>query len=168
MATDPQAVLEKLDRGMSARLTLVLAPGGSPDGSREMLRRWLEGRTWPCVHHSLTAADNAAGRFLANLAGALRPLLPGEVPVPSADDVALLDATAELLNALLDVHEDFALVLEDYHVITAATVHAAVTLMVDYPPPRMHLYLISRNVPPLPLPRLRVRRQLVEIDLRAR
>jgi LuxR family maltose regulon positive regulatory protein len=81
---------------------------------------------------------------------------------------SLLDATGELLNRLLAVEEDFALVLEDYHVITAEAIHSAIRLMVSYPPPRMHVYLVSRTVPPLPLPRLRVRQQLVEIDMRGR
>ena len=114
----------------------------------------------------LTAADDGAGRFVEHLAGALRPLVVVEPPAGVADEGTMLEATGALLNALLTVEQDFALILQNYHVITSPAVHAAVALMVEYPPPRMHLYLVSRTAPPLPLARLRVRQQLVEIDLR--
>lgn len=156
------AILERLDRGMHARLTLLLTPDGTP----RLLRRWLAERTWPRVRVALTAADDEAGRFVERLAGALRPVVVAELPMGLADEEALLEATGAMLNALLTVEEDFALILENYHVITCHAVHAAVSLMVEYPPPQMHLYVVSRTPPPLPLARLRVRRQLVEIDLR--
>ncbi len=156
------AILERLDRGMRARLTLLLIPDGTP----RLLRRWLAERTWPRVRVALTAADDGAGRFLASLARAFRPVVVAELPMGAADEEALLQTTGALLNALLSVEEDFALILENYHVITCQAVHAAVALMVEYPPPQMHLYVVSRITPPLPVARLRVRRQLVEIDLR--
>ncbi len=38
-----------------------------------------------------------------------------------------------------------------------------ITYLLDHMPPQMHLVLLSRTDPPLPLSRLRVRNQLVEI-----
>jgi LuxR family maltose regulon positive regulatory protein len=162
MMTDLETLLQQLDRGMEVRLTLVLTPDGSPP----LLNRWLANRAMPWARRRLTRADNAPAHFLANLAAALRPLVPDLTPRPLSPEIDVLDVTGELLNALLAVEEDFALILEAYHTITASDVHAAVTLMADYPPPRLHLYLVSKSRPPLPLPRLRVRQQLVEIDLR--
>lgn len=68
-------------------------------------------------------------------------------PEHNVDNASLEDAVAGLLNAL----------------IAAPAIHAAVGLMLDYPPPQMHLYLAGASEPPLPLARLRVRRQLVKI-----
>lgn len=164
MAIESDAILKQLDRGMQVPLTLILTPDGSP----EMLDRWLARRGIPWVRHAASEADNVPGHFLAGLGAALRPVVPGLQLGRFATAADPLDATAELLNALLAVEEDFAVVLEDYQAITAPTVHGVVALMVDYPPPRMHLYLVSRSVPPLPFARLRVRQQLVEIDLRRR
>jgi len=161
MATKPTAIRQKLDRGMTVPLTLILTIDGSP----EPLRRWLGERPAPWARCALTVADNVPTQFIAHLTTALRPLMPKRHPMPGSQ-AAVLDATTALLNALLDVPEDFALVLEDYQTITSPAIHAAVTLMADYPPPQMHLYLISQTVPRLSLARLRVRRQLVEIDLR--
>lgn len=78
----------------------------------------------------------------------------------------MFDSITPLLNVLLEVRGDFILILEHYQRITAPVVHAAVSLMADYPPPQMHLYLVSATIPPLPLARWRVRQRLVEIDLR--
>jgi LuxR family maltose regulon positive regulatory protein len=61
------------------------------------------------------------------------------------------------------------LVLDDYHVVTNAQVHASVATLLDRCPPRLHLMLITRTDPPLPLSRLRVRGGLAEVraeDLR--
>ena len=149
---------------MQVPITLILTPDGSP----EMLDRWLARRTVPWVRHTVSAADNAPAHFLAGLGAALRALVPGLRLTRLAPATDPLDATAQLLNALLAVEDDFAVVLEDYQAITAPPVHAVVALMLNYPPPCMHLYLVSQSVPPLPFPRLRVRQQLVEIDLRRR
>jgi LuxR family maltose regulon positive regulatory protein len=61
------------------------------------------------------------------------------------------------------------LVLDDYHLVTSAQVHASVATLLDRSPPQLHLTLITRADPPLPLSRLRVRGDLAEVraeDLR--
>src|SRR5260370_1407536 len=69
-----------------------------------------------------------------------------------------------LANALIGLQgEDFVLVLDDYHVITAAPIHRALTYLVEHLPPQMHVILATRSDPPLPLARLRARGQLTEL-----
>ncbi len=61
------------------------------------------------------------------------------------------------------------LALDDYHVIETDSIHGALTFLLDHIPPHMHLVILSRTDPPLPLARLRARSQLIEIreaDLR--
>ena len=53
--------------------------------------------------------------------------------------------------------------MDDYHLITAQPVHDAVTFLLDHLPPQMHLVILTRADPPLPLARLRARNQLTEI-----
>jgi LuxR family maltose regulon positive regulatory protein len=65
--------------------------------------------------------------------------------------------------------ERFALVLDDYHLITAQTIHDALTFLLDHLPPQLHLVIATHADPPLPLTRLRARGQLTELrqsDLR--
>jgi LuxR family maltose regulon positive regulatory protein len=74
-----------------------------------------------------------------------------------------------LLNEIAAVQEQFALVLDDYHVIEAQTIHDALTFLLDHLPPQMHLVIATRVDPPLPIARLRGRGQLTELratDLR--
>ncbi len=71
-----------------------------------------------------------------------------------------------LINQLAEyTTSSIVLVLDDYHVISAPAIHAALTFVVDHLPPHVHLIVISRSDPPLPRARLRARGQL--IDLRA-
>jgi LuxR family maltose regulon positive regulatory protein len=164
MAIKPDVVLRQLDRGLHVPLTLILTEDGSP----QILDHWLARRKTVWTRHVVSEADNAPGTFLVGLQAALRPLVPALCLAHDTATPDPLDATVELLNGLMTAEEHFAILLEEYQAITAPAVHAMVALMVDYPPPRMHLYLVSRTVPPLPIPRLRVRQQLVEIDLRQR
>jgi hypothetical protein len=54
------------------------------------------------------------------------------------------------------------LVLGDYHLIQAPSVHDSLAFLLDHLPRQLRL-LASRNDPPLPLARLRARRQLAEL-----
>ncbi|HZW01639.1 MAG TPA: LuxR C-terminal-related transcriptional regulator, partial [Candidatus Deferrimicrobium sp.] len=76
---------------------------------------------------------------------------------------------ATLLNDLSAVPNDVVLVLDDYHVIDARDVQDGMAFLLEHLPPQMHLVIASRADPALPLARLRVRGELVEIraaDLR--
>jgi LuxR family maltose regulon positive regulatory protein len=50
---------------------------------------------------------------------------------------------------------DVALILDDYHMITAPAIHAALAFLLDYLPPQLHLVILTRADPALPLARLR-------------
>jgi LuxR family transcriptional regulator, maltose regulon positive regulatory protein len=65
--------------------------------------------------------------------------------------------------------DDFVLVLDDYHVITAEPIQRGVNFLLEHLPPQMHLLLATRGDPTLPLARLRSQGQLTEVravDLR--
>ena len=68
----------------------------------------------------------------------------------------------QLLNDLGGRADDIVLVLDDYHVIDAVEVQQAMAFLLDHLPPRLHLVLVGRADPALPLARLRARGELVE------
>jgi LuxR family maltose regulon positive regulatory protein len=70
-----------------------------------------------------------------------------------------------LINELTarDGAEEVVLMLDDYHLIDSAPVHASVAFLLEYLPPGLRLVLASRADPPLPLARLRGRGQLAEL-----
>src|SRR5205085_1797524 len=59
------------------------------------------------------------------------------------------------------------LVLDDYHVIREAEVHAGLEYVVDHLPPPLKLAIATRREPPLPLARWRARGELVEVRANA-
>jgi LuxR family maltose regulon positive regulatory protein len=165
----PQAVpglptaLQQLDMGMAHLLTLLMGPRGC--GKTTLLRRWTASRSWPAAWVALRADDNMPPRFLQHLVAATQPLAPGLLLL---DGESVQDGLIEWLNALAAVPEEFALILDDYDAITAPPVHQCVKTVLDCPPSRLHLFIAARTEPPLPVPRLRVRRQLLEVRLTGR
>jgi LuxR family maltose regulon positive regulatory protein len=74
-----------------------------------------------------------------------------------------------LLNEITTIMDSFVLVLDDYHVIDSKPVHQALAFLLEHQPPQMHLVIATREDPPLPLARLRVRGEFTELraaDLR--
>ena len=61
------------------------------------------------------------------------------------------------------------LVLDDYHLIHSELVHKTILYLIDQQPRNLHLILLTREDPPLPLSRLRARDEITEVreqDLR--
>jgi LuxR family maltose regulon positive regulatory protein len=98
-------------------------------------------------------------------------------PDLSEDTAALLQGrqaplatvVATLINDLETASQDIVLVLDDYHVITAAEIHDAVTFLLAHLPPQLSLVIVTRADPPLPLASLRAEGALLEVraaDLR--
>jgi len=165
-------LVAQLNRGLERKLTLVSAPPGF--GKTTLVSEWLRQSQLPVAWLSLDAADNEPMRFWTYVFAALDRLEPGL----AADSLAMLRSSpplpleamlTPLLNALAALERRCALVLDDYQLIGAPAIHAALGFLLDQLPPQLHLVLITRSDPPLPLPRLRVRGQLAELrdaDLR--
>lgn len=160
-------LLQALDDGMKRghQFTLVSAPPGF--GKTTLVSAWLTASAHPVAWLSLDENDNDPVHFLqyllASLAaieprlGRLTKLLLGAPQLPSLSTLLV-----PLVNDLAAMPGVF-LVLDDYHVITAERVHDVIRFLLDHLPRSLHLVIISREDPPLPLPRLRVRDALTQI-----
>jgi LuxR family transcriptional regulator, maltose regulon positive regulatory protein len=166
-------LIERLQQGMECALTLVSAPAGF--GKTTLLTQWLAEGRMPVAWLSLEPDDNDPVRFLTSLFAALQTHYPDldmhiVALLQAPQSTPLERALAVLMNNLVNRQkEDFALVLDDYQVITDPSLHRALAFLLDHLPPQMHLVLATRADPPLPLARLRARGQLVELraaDLR--
>ena len=169
---------ERMDRGATSRLMLVSAPAGF--GKTTLLAEWLAaGPAAPTDERSvawlsLDPGDNHPASFWTYVIAALRTAAPGV----GASALALLHAAqpppietvlTTVVNDLGGVANDVVLVLDDYHVIDALDVQEGMAFLLDHLPAQLHLVIGSRADPALPLARLRVRGELVEIraaDLR--
>lgn len=168
-------LMARLDRGLAARLMLVSAPAGF--GKTTVLSEWLT----PPVGDGLSPAwlslehhDNDPATFWAYVIAALRTANPGI----GATSLALLQAApatparallTTLINELSAATQGVVLLLDDYHVIESPEIHEGIGFLVEHLPPTLHLVLIGRSDPALPLASLRARGDLVEVraaDLR--
>lgn len=68
-----------------------------------------------------------------------------------------------LINEVTAQGMPFVLILDDFHVIQAESILEMLAFLLDHVPPQLHLLIITRVDPPLPLFRLRARDQLLEI-----
>ncbi|MDF2628919.1 MAG: ATP-dependent transcriptional regulator [Symbiobacteriaceae bacterium] len=158
--------------GLTRKLTLISAPAGS--GKTTLLSEWREtetGQTTPVAWVSLEAADDLPHRFWLYVVQALDRLRPGSLTdlaqALGGPQPAPLDAVVTLLiNQMAELEQETVLVLDDYHTITAAEIHRTVALLLEHMPPQFHLVITTRSDPPLPLHRLRVRRELAEVRLK--
>src|SRR5919199_5735443 len=169
------------------RLVLISAPAGF--GKTTVMTQWLtgeprsssadtrnDGRRAPgrAAWLSLDAEDGDLRRFLTHLVAAIRtssPHIGNEALALMETDRGLPseDVLASLVNDLDELAEPTVLVLDDYHVIEAPEIHAAVTFLLDHLPPQVSIAITTRADPPLPLARLRGRGELLELraaDLR--
>ena len=165
-------LLARMDAGAHGRLTLVSATAGF--GKSTLVSTWIAARDQPAAWLALDPDDGEPTRFLVYVIAALQTVAPdlGAAVLARLQSPQPPDATTALtalLNEIAAVPTPFTLVLDDYHVVDNSVVDDALTFLLDYLPPQMHLVITTREDPPLPLTRLRARGQLTEIragDLR--
>ena len=180
---------QSLDSG--SKLILVSAPAGY--GKTTLITDWINNHqstngdslfTWL----SLDETDNEIPRFFSYMVTALQkidPVIGADVPsiLETDTNVPVERLLTSLVNDIaywIGNHEDFygqldngakrlVLVLDDYHLISEFNIHESLDFLIDHIPPGMHLVIISRSDPPMPVGRLRVQQALTEIreaDLR--
>src|SRR6266699_6312462 len=165
----------QLQLGIQRPLTLIAAPAGF--GKTTLLSTWLEHASLPAAWLSLEQDDDDLTRFWTYVFTALALVHQGL----GTSALALLQASTLLplppieivltvwINDLAALPHEVALVLDDYHLITAQPIHRSITYLLDHLPPQLHLVMATQADPPLPLARLRARGHLTEIraaDLR--
>jgi LuxR family transcriptional regulator, maltose regulon positive regulatory protein len=150
-----------------ARLTLIQAPAGS--GKTTLLSEWqaASAEERPFAWLSLDSGDNDPVRFWEGVIEALRTVRPGigERPLGLlAGPTSLTEVVLPLLvNELAELPGRVVLVLDDHHLVVNPTIHESLAFLLDHLPETVQLAIASRSEPPLPLGRLRVRREIVEI-----
>lgn len=163
---------ERLNEGLQLgrRLTLVSAPAGF--GKTTCVCGWIEGLEGrQAAWLSLDAADDDPGRFFAYFVAALQ-VVDGRLGralggVLSAGQLPTTDViSATLINDIWTLEAPLVLVLDDFHVIQNRFILQALeTMLTNWPQP-LHLVVVTREDPPLPLARLRANNQLTEIRAR--
>ena len=160
-------LLKRLDVGLSKKVTLVAAPTGF--GKTTLIRMWIASREFASAWVTLDESDNDPTRFWTYVVSALRSF---DSTISKNTLSALMTSQppsfqtlfTPLINDLARLKEQCVLVLEDYHVIASTEINEAVSFLIQHLPESLHLVLITRTDPDLPLAILRVRDELIEID----
>lgn len=163
---------EVMNDAVRRRFTLVSAPAGF--GKTTLMSEWIP-RSERCVTWlSLDKNDNDPVRFWMYVVGSLQ-LLREELGSKTLALLSLPERPSNdmiitaLINEVSGFPDLFALVLDDYHSIEDPVIHESVALLLERLPQNMHLIMLSRADPVLPLSRLRARREMTELraaDLR--
>jgi len=177
-------LINQLNKGLYHNLTLISAPAGF--GKTTLACDWVEQlrldtlkenqNNYGIAWLSLDEDDNDISRFLGYFITALQTinidigqkaqtvfqsqqqLLVDQILVTLVNDITqLLESPSEQSN------KEIVLILDDYHVIEEPTIHNAIEYLLEHQPPQLHLVILTRTDPPLPLSRLRARNQMVEI-----
>lgn len=163
----------RLEQGLRGPLTTVVAPPGF--GKTTLLSTaFADGNIKRVAWFSLDEDDGEIVRFFSYIIASIRTLEPdsfqsaeSSLKTGSPDP---RDIVTSLINDWMECDfEDIVLVLDDYHYVTTQPIHESIAYLIDHLPHNLHLVIISRVDPPLPLGRWRVRGQLAEIradDLR--
>jgi LuxR family transcriptional regulator, maltose regulon positive regulatory protein len=163
-----------LERGLRGRLTLISAPAGS--GKTSLMSEWHahSGEKVTVAWLSLDSDDNDPLRFLTYFSAALE----SAVPSLTGPIISMLQSTeppgpdfiaSALLERLGTLPIEFVLAFDDHHLINNIFIHDFFNRLLSHPLPALHIAILTRADPPLPLARMRVRNELVEIranDLR--
>jgi LuxR family maltose regulon positive regulatory protein len=163
---------ERMGQNLAHAVTLVTAPAGS--GKTTLVADFVRARKRPFVWYQLDQADADPLVFLGYVAHGIRQVVPdfGEATMSYLQEASKELAQAPeravdvLLNEVLDrAEQQFILVLDDYHHLgTETPVHRVVDRLLAYLPDLIHVIIISRDMPPLALARMRTQASLAVID----
>jgi len=162
-------LLEWLNKDINHQLILVTAPAGF--GKSTLVGTWLEylaagqGEKAACLPAgwlSLDENDSDLNLFLRYFIAALRKIFDAACE----ETLALLQAHQQpslavlyttISNDLAKLPREVILVLDDYHNVRNVEIHNLLAKLVRHWPQPLHLVLISRINPPLPLDRIRAK-----------
>jgi LuxR family maltose regulon positive regulatory protein len=179
-----QRLIQKLNEGLQGNLTLISAPAGF--GKTTLVSDWADNlqngisRT-PIAYQvawlSLDESDNDATRFLTYFITALNKVEMSDPPIGDAA-MSMLASTpslpmdtvlTSLINSFSNIPGRIILILDDYHVIESPPIDDVMRFLLDHLPPQLHVVLVTRVDPQLPLAQMRACNQLNELrgsDLR--
>ena len=166
-AVIPRAdLLARLDAGLSKKITLITAPTGY--GKTTLASLWFASRPFASAWVTLDENDNDPTRFWLYFVSALRSINSGlgkttlsalAAPQPAPFKTFL----TPLINNMARLNEPFVLALDEFHTLTSPDIALSLAFLIQNLPAALHLLLISRGEPALPLGILRARAEIMEL-----
>ncbi|MEO6287486.1 MAG: LuxR C-terminal-related transcriptional regulator [Dyadobacter sp.] len=159
-------LFEKLDKGLQAKLMLISAPAGF--GKTTLVSDWIIQQRIPSAWYSIDSGDNDVSEFWGYIITAIQGIYPefGE------NTMKLLRSSKQgnhesivrlVINEMISLPKHFLLALDDFHLINNREVLELFTYFIEHISTNVHVAILTRADPNLPLAKLRSRHQLVEL-----
>lgn len=164
-------LLQVLRAGERRRLVVIHAPAGY--GKTTVAVQWAEERRRAGARVSWLTTDDDDNNllwFLTHLVESVARVDP-DVTEGLADlleehrENAQRYVLTSLINAVHDRHEDMAIVIDDWHRVTDPAAQSALDFLLAHSCHHLQVVISSRSVAGLPMSRMRVADELVEIDI---
>src|SRR5256885_7786909 len=164
-------LIERLQSNLALPVTLITANAGS--GKTTLVADFLRKQERPYLWYQLDHTDDDPAVFLGYLAYGIQQRVPdfGEAIFAYLQQSQELAQEPEraadiLLNEILErVEQQLIIVLDDYHHLGNDTrLHAVLDRLIAYLPDVIHIVIITRDMPPLSIARLRSHNSLAVVD----
>jgi LuxR family maltose regulon positive regulatory protein len=165
---DRPHLVEWLEKNRHLSVQAVIAPAGY--GKSTLTSHWFSVLDWPKAWISLDREDNDLERFLLYLNHSITTLFPKAM---ATTRVMLATAVLPPIHRLAEaidndlnrIEQDFILVLDDFHFIKNKNINDLIAQLLRHPPQYLHLVLLSRSDPFLPVAQLRAKGQSAELRM---
>lgn len=179
--------LRMLDHGNQYKLVLIVAPPGA--GKNRLIRQWAQHGAKHCLASPLWIIVDDKTRNLPDFLNKLSSEItrwdqnieaeaefqsalllerneysPNDAEVIQGLSHQIENLVNQLLNRLMQLPGDRFIIILNYHNFLDPRIHPVIGYLIEYFPPNMHMIISSQDHPPLPIPRFRARRELLEID----
>ena len=163
-------LIEKLDNGLSRKLTLISAAAGF--GKTTLLCSGLHRLKRPFAYVSFDERDNDPVRFWNHIIAALQTIDPHigkkaqsilqtlqasslDTMVVTLIDEIMTSTASTTLPSNQNAEHAYILAFDDYQLIESEPLHESLNFFIDRMPPMLHLVIATRADPPLALARRR-------------
>src|SRR5690348_2840629 len=162
---DRENLLERLDRAVTRRVTIISAPPGS--GKTSLLRAWTD-RSSKLRRVAFVSVDREqdAERFWRAVLDAIRRSAGSDEAEKQPALPAALEADQlvdRVVSEIAEQDEPVVLIIDDLHELTSAEALTQLERLLALLPASAHVVLSSRRDPPIKLHQLRLAGEVAEI-----
>ena len=161
-------IVDKLENNIKMPLSVITAGAGY--GKSVAVRQWIEHSSYNHTWLSMDEEHNDFRTFLVYLCAAIEKIAPGTLEATkdlikeeNLPPFRLIFNT--LINEICEINKHFILVLDDFQEINEKNIHHLFDTWLRFPPPNIHLAIISRLDPLLKINSLRNNNQMIEIRM---
>ena len=161
-------ITDELEQNVYKPFSVTSAGAGY--GKSVAISQWLDQTQRLHVWISLDKEHNDFRIFLFYLVEAIENITPGSMQetakvISGAEMPSFKDISFILFNDLFNLEDELIIVLDDYHKIVENKIHDLLSDWLKFPPPNVHLSIITRRDPPLKIRSLQLHGRMTEIRM---